>query len=180
MLQLSGIGPGPMACMLLADLEATVLRIDRIDRTGVADPGAKRPARHDPLLRHRQCAMLDLRQPAAVAQGLELLESADVLIEGSRPGVAERLGRGPRVASSVRCRRLRCASMASADRRMIGDATPGQRRSRPMPISPPSVPNGAARVPDRQRRARYCGQSLFPRFFPRLLPCFFPRPWVMP
>ena len=171
MLQLSGIGPGPMACMLLADLGATVLRIDR---TGVADPGAKRPARYDPLLRHRQCAMLDLRQPAAVAQGLELLESADVLIEGFRPGVAERLGRGPRVASSVRCRRLR------ADRRMIGGAAPGQRRSRPMPISPPSVPNGAARVPDRQRRARCCGQSLFPRFFPRLFSCLLPHPWVMP
>lgn len=92
--ELAGIGPGPMACMLLADLGATVLRIDR---TEAADLGVKRPAKYNLLLRNRQCAMLDLKQPAAVEQVLELVENADVLIEGFRPGVAERLGLGPEI-----------------------------------------------------------------------------------
>ncbi|MGR4868282.1 CaiB/BaiF CoA transferase family protein [Variovorax sp. LARHSF232] len=90
--ELAGIGPGPMACMLLADLGATVLRIDR---TEAADLGIKRPAKYNLLLRNRQCVTLDLKQPAAVEQVLDLVENADMLIEGFRPGVAERLGLGP-------------------------------------------------------------------------------------
>ena len=90
--ELAGIGPGPMACMLLADLGATVVRIDR---TEPVELGVQRPARYNLLLRNRRLMSLDLKQPAAVAQVLELVESADVLIEGFRPGVAERLGLGP-------------------------------------------------------------------------------------
>ncbi|MES2975405.1 MAG: CaiB/BaiF CoA-transferase family protein [Pseudomonadota bacterium] len=90
--ELAGIGPGPMACMLLADLGATVLRIDRPDP---ADLGVQRPARYNLMLRNRQLANADLKDPAAVAQVLALVEHADVLVEGYRPGVAERLGLGP-------------------------------------------------------------------------------------
>lgn len=96
-LELAGIGPSPMACMLLADLGATVLRIDRPEP---ADLGIKRPARYNLLLRNRRLACADLKQPSEVAQVLELVEQADVLIEGYRPGVAERLGLGPDVCLS--------------------------------------------------------------------------------
>ena len=91
-IELAGIGPGPFAATLLADLGATVLRIDRSEP---ADIGIKRPARYDLLLRNRQRLALDLKQPAAVEQVLRLVDSADVLIEGFRPGVTERLGLGP-------------------------------------------------------------------------------------
>lgn len=91
-IELAGIGPGPMACMLLADLGATVLRIER---PVPADLGIKRPPRFDPLLRSRTLAYADLKDPASVEQVLALTEHADVLVEGFRPGVAERLGLGP-------------------------------------------------------------------------------------
>ncbi|MCA0243495.1 MAG: CoA transferase [Proteobacteria bacterium] len=92
--ELAGIGPGPMAAMLFADLGATVLRIDR---TEAADLGVKRPARFNLLLRNRDVIELDLKQPAAVEQVLQFVEAADGLIEGFRPGVTERLGLGPDV-----------------------------------------------------------------------------------
>lgn len=91
-IELAGIGPGPMACMLLADLGATVLRIDRPDPHEL---GVKRPARFNLLLRNRQLAHANLKDPEAVAQVLDLVAHADVLVEGYRPGVAERLGLGP-------------------------------------------------------------------------------------
>lgn len=90
--ELAGIGPGPFAATLLADLGATVLRVER---TEPVDLGLKRPARYDLLLRNRERLALDLKRPEAAQQVLELVESADVLIEGFRPGVAERLGLGP-------------------------------------------------------------------------------------
>ena len=93
-IELAGIGPGPMACMLLADLGATVLRIER---TVAADLGVKRPARYNLLMRNRESVALDLKNPAAVEEVLGLLESADALVEGFRPGVTERLGLGPDV-----------------------------------------------------------------------------------
>ncbi|MEJ8850803.1 CaiB/BaiF CoA-transferase family protein [Variovorax rhizosphaerae] len=96
-LELAGIGPSPMACMLLADLGATVLRIDRPEP---ADLGVQRPARYNLLLRNRRLASADLKQAAEVAQVLDLVEHADVLIEGFRPGVAERLGLGPEACLS--------------------------------------------------------------------------------
>ena len=89
-LELAGIGPGPFCAMLLADQGATVLRIDR--------PGAG-GARTGPELmnRGRQSAVLDLKHPRAVDALLRLADTADVLLEGLRPGVTERLGVGPDV-----------------------------------------------------------------------------------
>lgn len=93
-IELAGIGPGPMAAMLLADMGATVLRVDRKEPSGL---GVARPERFDLLLRNRRSIPLDLKQPAAVDLVLDLVRSSDVLIEGFRPGVAERLGLGPSV-----------------------------------------------------------------------------------
>ena len=90
--ELAGIGPSPMACMLLADLGADVVRIER---TEAADLGVHKPAQFNLLMRNRRLLALDLKQPEAVAQVLDLVEQADVLIEGFRPGVTERLGLGP-------------------------------------------------------------------------------------
>ena len=87
--ELTGIGPGPMCAMLLADLGATVLRIDR---TEPSDLGVPRPLCYDLLLRGRPCLALDLKRPAGKALALRLIECADALIEGFRPGVMERLG----------------------------------------------------------------------------------------
>jgi alpha-methylacyl-CoA racemase len=86
--ELAGIGPGPYACMLLADLGAEVLRVDRPG----ASPG---PVRSDLLGRGRRSVALDLKQPEAAEVVLRLVERADALVEGFRPGVAERLGVGP-------------------------------------------------------------------------------------
>ncbi len=90
--ELAGIGPGPMCAMLLADLGATVLRIDR--KQPVAQ-GIERPLRFNTLLRNRGIVALDLKLPAAIDAVLDLVEGADALIEGFRPGVTERLGLGP-------------------------------------------------------------------------------------
>ncbi len=93
-IELAGIGPGPMAAMLLADMGATVLRVDRKEAHGL---GVPRPPKFDLLLRNRCAIPLDLKQPAAVDFVLDLIASSDVLMEGYRPGVAERLGLGPDV-----------------------------------------------------------------------------------
>ena len=90
--ELAGIGPGPMCAMLLADLGATVLRIDRKEPSGL---GIKRPLRFDLLLRNRKVIALDLKDPQAIELVLDLVANADGLIEGFRPGVTERLGLGP-------------------------------------------------------------------------------------
>ena len=93
-IELAGIGPGPMAAMLLADLGATVLRVDRKEP---AELGVPRPQKFDLLLRNRRSVPVDLKDPASVAFVLDLVSTSDVLIEGFRPGVAERLGLGPQV-----------------------------------------------------------------------------------
>ena len=90
-LELAGIGPGPFCAMMLADQGATVLRIDR---PGVRGAGSRRPE-HELLNRGRQSAVLDLKHPRAIDALLRLVEAADVLLEGFRPGVTERLGVGP-------------------------------------------------------------------------------------
>jgi alpha-methylacyl-CoA racemase len=89
--ELAGLGPGPHACMILADLGADVIRIDR--------PSAARVAlgTRDILNRGRPSIILDLKQERAIAAVLDLVEQADVLVEGMRPGVTERLGLGPDV-----------------------------------------------------------------------------------
>ncbi|MBF6989226.1 MULTISPECIES: CaiB/BaiF CoA-transferase family protein [unclassified Cupriavidus] len=91
-IELAGIGPGPMAGMLLADMGAEVLRIER---PGEADLGVRRERRFDLMLRNRKSIALDLKDPQAVAIVLDLVEQADTLIEGFRPGVTERMGLGP-------------------------------------------------------------------------------------
>ena len=87
--EIAGIGPGPHACMILADLGADVIRIDR-PGGGPLDAG-----RHDVATRGRPSAALDLKHPDAVRTVLELVADADVLVEGMRPGAMERLGLGP-------------------------------------------------------------------------------------
>jgi len=90
--ELAGIGPGPLAAMLLADLGATVIRVDRKQASGL---GVQRPLKFDLILRNRKSIRVDLKDPAGVALVLDLVEKADALIEGFRPGVTERLGLGP-------------------------------------------------------------------------------------
>ncbi|MCB1747277.1 MAG: CoA transferase [Gammaproteobacteria bacterium] len=91
-IELGGIGPGPFAAALLADLGADVIRIDRI----VANEGV---LAMDPkyMLLHRglRSVAMDLKKPAAITALHELVATADAVIEGFRPGVAERLGIGP-------------------------------------------------------------------------------------
>jgi alpha-methylacyl-CoA racemase len=89
--ELAGIGPGPHAAMVLADLGADVVRVDR--PSGVLRLG--NPNLPDPTLRGRRLVAADLKDPADRETVLRLVEHADVLIEGYRPGVAERLGVGP-------------------------------------------------------------------------------------
>lgn len=91
-IELAGIGPGPMAAMQLADMGATVLRIERRE---AADLGVKRPLKFNLLLRNRPSIALDLKDPDAIRLVLDLVCEADALIEGFRPGVTERLGLGP-------------------------------------------------------------------------------------
>jgi alpha-methylacyl-CoA racemase len=87
--EIAGIGPGPHACMILADLGADVIRVER--------PGGQLLAGGPTMLlnRGRPSVALDLKHPEAVATVLELVRGADVVVEGMRPGVAERLGLGP-------------------------------------------------------------------------------------
>ena len=86
-LEFAGIGPGPFCGMVLADLGAEVVRIDRTE----GPPGA----REDFVGRGRRSIALDLKAPAAIETALRLVEQADAIIEGFRPGVMERLGLGP-------------------------------------------------------------------------------------
>jgi alpha-methylacyl-CoA racemase len=92
--EFTGIGPAPMAAMLLADMGATVLRIDR---TATADLGIPMAENFEFTRRSRAVVHLDLKRPAATEAVLKLIEGADALIEGFRPGVMERLGLGPDV-----------------------------------------------------------------------------------
>ena len=90
--ELASIGPGPMCAMLLADLGADVIRIDRLEPSGLGVPMNQR---FDVNARSRRSAALDLKSAAGRDAVLRIVERADVLIEGFRPGVAERLGLGP-------------------------------------------------------------------------------------
>lgn len=90
-LELGGIGPVPFCGMLLSDLGAEVIRLER----AAASP--QEPAPKDPLLRGRRSIALNLKHPRAIEVLLQLIEQVDVLIEGFRPGVAERLGVAPEV-----------------------------------------------------------------------------------
>ncbi|WP_139058563.1 CoA transferase, partial [Streptomyces prasinopilosus] len=88
--ELAGIGPGPFAAMLLADLGADVVRVDRPGGPGLGvDPA------HDVTNRNKRSVVVDLKAPGGADRVLDLAERADILVEGFRPGVAERLGVGP-------------------------------------------------------------------------------------
>ena len=89
-IEIASLAPAPFGCMVLADLGADVLRVDRADQSG---PQARTPA--DPLVRGRRSVGLNLKDAAGADLLLRLIEDADVLVEGFRPGVAERLGFGP-------------------------------------------------------------------------------------
>ena len=91
-LEMAGIGPGPFCAMLLADMGADVVRIDRAD----GPPGSP----SDVTGRGRRSIALDLKRPASIAAVLRLVEGADALIEGFRPGVMERLGLGPQACQA--------------------------------------------------------------------------------
>jgi alpha-methylacyl-CoA racemase len=93
--EIAGIGPGPHACMILADLGADVIRVER--------PGGQFLSGGATMLlnRGRPSVALDLKQPEAAATVLELVKDADLLVEGMRPGVTERLGLGPEQCHAV-------------------------------------------------------------------------------
>ncbi len=89
-IEIASLAPAPFGCMILSDLGAEVLRVERAENCG---PDAAAPV--DPLVRGRRSIGINLKDPDGVALLLRLAASADVLVEGFRPGVAERLGFGP-------------------------------------------------------------------------------------
>ena len=96
-IEMVGLGPAPFCAMLLADLGAEVIRVDRPQR----NPGiSAENARFDVPARGRRSLAIDLRHPEAAEAVLQLVQQADVLIEGFRPGVMERLGLGPEVCQT--------------------------------------------------------------------------------
>jgi alpha-methylacyl-CoA racemase len=96
--ELGGIGPAPYCCMLLSDLGADIVRIDRIV---ASDSGIDMDAQFNLLHRGRRSVAMDLKNPASVQAIKRLVADADAIIEGFRPGVAERLGLGPDACLSV-------------------------------------------------------------------------------
>ena len=90
-IELQGLGPGPFCSMMLADMGADVIRVDRAS----AAPDEPEPV--DTLLRNRRSIALNLKSPAGIETLLRLIDGADALVEGFRPGVMERLGLGPDV-----------------------------------------------------------------------------------
>ncbi|HBW84089.1 MAG TPA: carnitine dehydratase [Gammaproteobacteria bacterium] len=95
--EMAGIGPGPFTAMMLSDLGAEVIRVDRLSHKGIGH-------RANVLNRGRKSIAVDLKNPRGVATTLRLIEQADVVLEGFRPGVMERLGLGPKECLSVNTR----------------------------------------------------------------------------
>jgi alpha-methylacyl-CoA racemase len=93
--EFAGIGPAPMAAMLCADLGANVIRIDRLAPSGL---GIGMPTRFGLLSRGRPSVAIDLKHKDGIALAADLIDKADALIEGFRPGTMERLGLGPKEA----------------------------------------------------------------------------------
>lgn len=91
-IEMAGIGPGPFCAMMLSDMGAEVIRIDRLAHKGGG-------SREHVLNRGRRSLALDLKNPLGISTVLRLVEQADILIEGFRPGVMERLGLGPETCS---------------------------------------------------------------------------------
>jgi alpha-methylacyl-CoA racemase len=93
--ELAGIGPGPFCAMLLSDMGAEVIRVDRAAMVGQDTDRDGNDSRFNLLARGRRNIAVDLKNPAAVDATLRLIDQADALLEGFRPGVMERLGLGP-------------------------------------------------------------------------------------
>ena len=103
-IEMVGLGPCPFAAMMLADMGAEVIRIDRKVVAGAANPFPMLGTKFDVMARGRRSLALDLKQPEAREVLLQLIEQADVLLEGFRPGVMERLGLGPEVCQARNAR----------------------------------------------------------------------------
>jgi len=99
-IEMVGLGPCPFAAMMLADMGAEVIRIDRKAVPGAPNPFPMLGTKYDVMARGRRSLALDLKQPAAREVVLKMVERADILIEGFRPGVMERLGLGPDVCQA--------------------------------------------------------------------------------
>ena len=89
-IEMAGIGPGPFCGMILADLGAEIIRVDRASAAGTG-------SREEPANRGKKSIAVDLKSEDGVEVVLKLVESADAIFEGFRPGVMERLGLGPDV-----------------------------------------------------------------------------------
>lgn len=97
-IEMAGIGPGPFCGMLLADMGADVVRIDRLSDS---DRGVNFPSHLDLLNRNKRSVAIDLKSPQGLETVKELIQTADVLLEGFRPGVMEKLGLGPETCLAV-------------------------------------------------------------------------------
>ncbi|NYT61600.1 CoA transferase [Alcaligenaceae bacterium] len=97
-IEFAGIGPGPMCAMLLADLGATVLRLDK---AGPPTAGIERPLKYNLVLRNRQSITVDLKSKQGIEFVKALVQDADAIVEGFRPGTMEKLGLGPDVFSKI-------------------------------------------------------------------------------
>ena len=91
-IEMAAIGPVPFCAMMLSDMGAEVIRVDRLNQKGSGD-------RANVLFRGRKSVAVDLKNPLGVETTLELIDQADIVIEGFRPGVMERLGLGPEVCA---------------------------------------------------------------------------------
>ncbi len=92
--EVGGIGPGPFCAMMLSDMGAEVIRVERLGHQGLADPI------YEVMHRNRRSIIIDLKKPEGVEAILKIIEQVDALQEGFRPGVMERLGLGPDVCLS--------------------------------------------------------------------------------
>ena len=92
-IEIAGIGPGPFAAMSLADMGAEVIRVERPGGATFAGEGNPRL---DFLNRGKRCICINLKEPEGVATVLDMVERADAILEGNRPGVMEKLGLGPK------------------------------------------------------------------------------------
>ena len=97
-IELAGVGPAPFCAMLLSDMGAEVIRVDRVEP---AELGVPIEPRLDLTRRGRRSAAIDLKTPEGIAVVKRLVQRADALIEGFRPGVLERLGLGPEVCLAL-------------------------------------------------------------------------------
>jgi alpha-methylacyl-CoA racemase len=97
-LEFAGVGPGPFCAMLLADMGADVVTIDRVSPHGL---GIAKEPRFNPIMRNRKSVAIDLKQEAGRDAALRMMAGADALIEGNRPGVMERLGLSPETCWAV-------------------------------------------------------------------------------